>query len=51
MEGGDLQRAQAASIKAGVDMACHDFDRLTPGDVSAEELDTAVRRVLTARVR
>ena len=32
-------------------MACHLFDELRPNDVSEKELDTAVRRVLRARVR
>lgn len=51
VEGGSAQRAHAAALKAGTDMACHEFDKLDPKDVSPEVLDTAVRRVLTARVR
>lgn len=33
------------------DMVCHDFQTLEPEDVSRADLDTAARRVLTARIR
>lgn len=48
---GSTRRASALAIQAGTDMACHSFDALYPGDVTKVQLDTAVRRVLTARVR
>lgn len=48
---GNKHRASSLALQAGTDMGCHDFGYLNVTDVSAQELDQATRRVLTARVR
>ena len=50
--GSSEQRAQVEALQAGTDMVCQEFgEALDTGGVGQAALDTAVRRVLAARVR
>jgi len=49
--GGDVKAASAQVIKAGTDMIMKVVGELSAADLALAELDAAVRRVLTARVR
>ncbi|PSC72215.1 putative beta-D-xylosidase 7 [Micractinium conductrix] len=46
------QEASVLALKAGTDMACHNYyETLDPDAVAKADIDRAARRVLTARVR